>query len=244
MQLDPGQKPTRFNGVRSWPLEPAFYETFRTDNRPELGLCFDKVTFREAMDPQAAYLLLDGLSTGGHKHYDGNSIPQLTQFDRIWLADNDYYKQPVKFHNSMLVFRDGASEQIPAYTQLLGAGETSTYGYSRSRVNGYAGADWDRTVIWLKALKAFVVLDKLTAVEPGDYQFRLLWHGVGTAEVTADGMLLRQKGPSLAVQIGRGPRLAYHDDKDLGTNWGGYAHADPVVRSLAAVATRTLRKEE
>ncbi|MCK5803356.1 MAG: hypothetical protein KAI66_11010, partial [Lentisphaeria bacterium] len=184
MQLEPGAKPTRFDGVRIWPLEPAFYETFPVDNRPPLNLCFDKVTFREALDSQAAYLLLDGLSNGGHKHYDGNSISRLTQFDRIWLADNDYYKQPVKFHNSMLVFRDGASEQIPAYTQLLGSGESDAYGYSRSRVNGYAGADWDRTIIWLKALKAFVILDKLTAIESGDYQFRLLWHGVGAAELT------------------------------------------------------------
>ena len=112
---NPARRPDRFNGVKVWPLEPQYYATHSADERPPLERCFDKIAFREAMDPTAAYLLLDGLSNGGHKHLDGNSLPRLTLFDRIWLADNDYYKAPVKFHNSVTVFRDGQSAAIPPY---------------------------------------------------------------------------------------------------------------------------------
>ena len=232
-----GVKPDRFNGVRVWPLEPAYYSTFPAEGQPPLEKCFDKITFREAMDPQAAYLLLDGLSNGGHKHLDGNSLPRLTQFDRIWLADNDYFKAQVKYHNSLLVFKDGESSPIPQYCELLGAGETSRYGFSRTRMANYTGVDWDRAVVWLKTEKAFVVLDRIVPREKGRYQLRSLWHGVGAAEISGNGMLLTQKGPSLRIDLAPGPDLTLHNDTALGENWRGYPHAEPVVRSLNAIAS-------
>ncbi|NLF18301.1 MAG: PQQ-binding-like beta-propeller repeat protein [Lentisphaerae bacterium] len=234
--------PTRFNGVQSWPLEPHHYASMGAPERPPLESCFDKITFRERMHPEALYLLLDGLSNGGHKHDDGNSIPRITAFERIWLADNDYFKSPLKYHNSMLVIRNGESAKIPPYVELCGVGESAAVGYSRTRVAAYAGADWERTVVWLKQARAFVVLDRLEAVDPGDFQFRLLWHGVGEAALQADGLALTQKGPGLWIQVAQGPRLSLYDDHDLGNNWNGYPHAAPVVRSLTAVESRTLRQ--
>jgi hypothetical protein len=231
-----GDKPERLDGVHVWPLEPAYYETFRAERRPSLDRCVDKITFRETMAPQAAYLLLDGLSNGGHKHLDGNSLPRLTQFERIWLADNDYFKAQVKYHNSLLVFKDGESAPIPDYCELLGAGETPRYGFSRTRTSGYAGVDWDRTVLWLKAQRAFVVLDRVVPKEEGRYQLRLLWHGIGAAEISGNGMLLTQKGPSFRLDLAPGPGLTLQNDEALGENWRGYPHAEPVVRSLSTIA--------
>jgi hypothetical protein len=243
-QLAPAPQPERFNGVRVWPLEPQYYASHEADPRPPLKRCFDKISFRESLDPAAAYLLLDGLSNGGHKHLDGNSLPQLTLFDRIWLADNDYFKAPVKFHNSVTVFRDGQSKEIPPYAELLGAGQSELFGYSKTRLEDYAGADWVRTVVWLKELQAFVVFDQLTARSDDEYQFRTLWHGVGDATLDENGLLLTQKGPSLRLQIAPGPELDLHADTELGTNWKGYPHADPVVQSLQAVATVRLKQGE
>ena len=239
---EPGEAPAKYNGVRVWPLEPQYYHTHGAGSRPDLEDCFDKVSFRDGVDPKAAYLLLDGLSNGGHKHFDGNSIPRITQFGRIWLADNDYYKSAVKYHNSMLVFRDGESAQIPAYVELLGAGETARCGFSRTRLDDYARVDWERSVLWLKERQAFVVLDKLTALEANEYQFRLLWHGMGQATLRDEGLLLEQEGPSMWIQVGPGPELELTDDTALGGNWNGYAHAEPVVRSLSAIATVRLEQ--
>ena len=240
MRTGEGKRPDHLNGVKVWPLEPMYYTSHKAEERPPLERCFDKVSFREAMDPQAAYLLLDGLSNGGHKHLDGNSIPQITQFGRVWLADNDYIKAQTKYHNTALVFRDGQATAIPDYAEMMGAGESGRYAFSRTKMSGYSGTDWDRTILWLKRQKAFLVLDHMTAKEAGEYQFRVNWHGVGAPEVRPDGMLLRQKGPSYLIQLAAGPRIRVEDDAELGSNWNGYPHADPVVRCLSATATVNL----
>ena len=244
MRSEPGQKPAVYNGVRSYPLEPAWYNAFKKDDAPPLERTIDKISFRGALDPQSPYLLLDGLSAGGHKHFDGNSLPRLTAYDRIWLADNDYYKSQVKYHNSLLVFRDGQATPIPEFVEYLGSGESDKYGYSRTRLNNYCDTDWDRTVVWLKQLGAFVVLDKVTAKETDEYQLRSLWHGVGQPEIVPEGMLLRQDGPTMWIQPAPGPTVAVVDDPDLGTNWAGYPHAEPIVRSLSAVTTLRLAAGE
>lgn len=241
---DPGKRPGHLNGVKTWPLEPQYASTWPDDRRPPIDRLFDKISFRETLDPAAPYLLLDGLGNGGHKHLDANAVLQLTQFDRIWLADNDYFKAQVKYHNSLMVFRDGQSAPLPPYAELLAAGESSRFGFSLSRLSGYAGTDWDRAIAWPKDTGAFLILDRLTARETGEYQFRLLWHGIGKPELTADGLRLDQKGPALRIQIAPGPNLQVTDDPDLGQNWKGYPHADPVVRSLAAIATVRLKAGE
>jgi hypothetical protein len=47
---------------------------------------------------------------------------------------------------------------------------------------------------------------------------------------------LAQSGPGLWIQVAPGPELGLRDDAELGSNWTGYRHADPVVRSLSAIA--------
>ena len=240
-----GEPPAgRFDGVKVWPLEPMFYQTEKAESRPTLDRCFDKISFREAMDPAAAYLLLDGLSNGGHKHLDGNSIPQITQFGRIWLADNDYIKAQTKYHNTALVFQEGQATAIPDYVELLGAGETARYGFSRTRVSDYSGVDWDRAIVWLKGAKAFLVLDRMCAKQGAEYQFRTLWQGVGEPVTAADGMLLRQKGPSMRIQTAPGPKVSVIADADLGSTWRGYPFADPVTQTMTATATVRLKEGE
>jgi len=235
--------PAGFDGVKLWPLEPAYVNTFPADPRPADNQLFDKISFRNSFDPKTPYILLDGLNNGGHGHRDGNSLEQLTQFDRIWLADNDYFKSQVKYHNSMQILRDGKASELPPYVALLGHGDSKNYGYSHTQLANYSGADWDRYVIWLKDQNAFVVLDQVTAQESGEFQCRLLWHGVGAATMTDDGMLLTQKGPSMWFQVAQGPKLSLINDAELGAkNWSGYKYADPVVRSMDATARVKLQK--
>jgi hypothetical protein len=240
----PGQTPAGFGGVRLWPLEPQYVKTFPPEKPLPADSLFDKISFREGFDPASPYLLLDGLSNGGHKHLDGNSLPRLTQFDRIWLADNDYFKTAVKYHNSLMVFQDGQATPIPSYTRLLGYGENARYGYSQTKIEDYSGVDWVRTVVWLKRLGAFVVLDRLTAREANDYQFRLLWHGIGEAALSEKGLRLTQKGPSFWIQPAAGPQLQLKNDSDLGTNWSDYPYAEAVVRSMNATVYRRLAQGE
>jgi hypothetical protein len=244
--LQPGDKaPTSFDGVRKFPMIEGFYNTFNSGNwRPELKDCVDKIVFREALDPNALFLLLDGVTTGTHKHDDGNSIPRLSQFDRIWLADNDYFKAPLKYHNSLAVSANGESGLLPDYVQCILVDENPSYGVSVTEFREYAKSDWRRAVIWLKNQKCVLVLDRVTAREDANYQMRQFWHGIGEATLDDDGMLLRQKGPSMWIQLARGTRLSLVDDADLGTNWRGYPHAEPVVRTMSSLAEVDLKAGE
>ena len=234
--------------MMTWPVCKGFYDTFppaKNGWRPLLENCVDKVTFREKLDEEALYILLDGISTGGHKHEDGNSIPRITQYGRIWLADNDYFKAPLKYHNSIAVLANGESGKVQPYAEFITAEEDDDFACVVTAFRQYVKSDWRRAMIWLKKQKAVLVLDVLTALKDADYQFKMNWHGIGEAKLDEDGLLLTQKGPSMRIQVARGPRLSLFNDEALGgANWSGYPFAQSVVRSMAALANVSLKEGE
>lgn len=231
---DPGPPPTDYDGLRVWPLEPAYAKTFPEGGLPPETQRFDKVSLRKKFSPEAPYMLLDGLGNGGHGHHDANSVLQFTQFDRIWLADNDYYRSQVKYHNSMQILRDGESSPVPDYAALLGSAESDRFGYSHTRMVNYSDCDWDRYLIWWKEKDAFVILDRVTPRIEADFHFRLFWHGIGEATLQNNDLLLLQKGPSLRIQVAPGPEGLLAPDAELGArNWAGYPHAEPVVQTTS-----------
>ncbi|NLX95888.1 MAG: hypothetical protein GXY83_06910 [Rhodopirellula sp.] len=234
------QEPTDLLGVRVVPLDRHYWESFGGEGQIPLEKTFDKIAMRASFDPQQEYLLLDGLSNGGHKHYDGNSIPRITDRGRIWLADNDYTRALVKFHNSMLVFREGQASTIPDYCELEAVADAARHGISQTAVRDYGGAVWRRTVLWTKG-RGFVVLDELTACQEGEFDFHCMWHTVGDAKITASGLEVEQKGPRFFINNGPVDALKLTDDPELGSNWRGYEYAEPMVHSLRQVKSARLQ---
>jgi len=232
-------EPVDLLGARAIPLDRSYWETFPGPETLPLERTVDKVVMRAGFSPQQQYLLLDGLSNGGHKHEDGNSISRITDRNRIWLADNDYIRSLPKFHNSMLVLRDGQAESMPAYCELLAVADGVEHGVAETVVRNYAGVDWRRAILWSKE-KFFLVLDEMVAREADDYDFHCFWHTVGDARLTDRGLEVEQRGPRLFIEHWPPVRLKLTDNVELGRNWGGYAHADPVVRSLRQIESASL----
>ncbi len=231
----PGLEPTYLAGMQVWPVTEPWYDTFRKDGDPPRADTFDKIAFRSGFDPRDDYLLLDGLNRGGHGHMDGNSILQWTQNGRIWLADTDYIKSLPKFHNTVLVLRDGQTAPIPAFCELRNAADLGEVAVTRSTLRNYAGVDWSRYVIWLKG-QYFVVIDRMTAIEAGDYSFRAVWQTVGEAALNGSALDIVQDGQHARIAMTPDTRLLLHDDAAQGKNWRGYPHADePTVRVLQGV---------
>jgi hypothetical protein len=233
------QEPTELLGARAWPVDKAYWESNPQPEHVRLERTFDKLVMRASFDPDKQYLLLDGLANGGHMHFDGNSISRITDRGRIWLADNDYIRSLPKFHNSLLVFRDGRTETIPPYAELDLLADGRAHAASRTTVRGYAGADWRRNILWSKE-RFFLVVDEVEAREPGDYDFHCMWHTVGQARLGPEGLEVEQRGPRLWIKPAVGPRLSLTDDPELGRNWAGYAFADPLVHSLRQVQSARL----
>jgi len=237
-------EPTDLLGAQGWAVDDLWYDSFGGAEVVERARAVDKISFRSSYAPEAAYLLLDGLAVGGHGHLDGNSILQWTQNDRIWLADTDYIKSLPKYHNGVLILRNGQSERIPGYVGLENLADLQTVGASQTVMRDYAGVDWHRNIMWLRD-RLFVVADRMVAREPGDYSFRAVWQTIGDTEL--DGSILRveQQGQHAAIAMTADTRCILNEDEYTGRNWSSYPYIDePVVHSMQGIIDARLQPGE
>jgi len=211
LDLGEGRPLGRHLGVSVLPVEPLYYEAFDGPQHMPYEKTFDKIVFRQAYDPGEPYLLVDGLSNGGHLHYDGNAILRYTDKERIWLEDADYMKSPTKFHNSILVFKDGKGELIPPFMEFGEATKLAPFAYSRSTARGYAGTDWTRHVLQVSGT-FFVVADEIVANEAAQYDLRCLWRGVGNVSLRSDerALVIEQGGPQMELRCAPGHTAPTH----------------------------------
>lgn len=153
-----------------------------------LEKCFDKIAFRENLEMDAEYFLLDGYSRGKHLQYDGNAIIKYYADGRDWLVDGDYLVRNTTDHNGVSVIRDGrAAELIPSCTALEAIADMPTATLCETAVYDYNGADWIRNIVWLKG-EFVLVTDRLRANEAGDYSF------VGNWKTFAEGEQSLEEG--------------------------------------------------
>ncbi|MFO7946272.1 MAG: carbohydrate binding domain-containing protein [Armatimonadota bacterium] len=132
---------------------------------------FDKIAFRENLDANGEYMLLDGYSRGKHLQYDGNAITKFYADGHDWLIDGDYLVRNTTDHNMVSVIKEGRCEElIPTCTAVDALADLPSAGITRTRVREYNGATWRRTIVWLKG-EFTVVLDDLQAEEAGDFSF-------------------------------------------------------------------------
>ena len=234
-------EPKNFFGVQKLDLEPKYYTQQGANGGMPIEKCFDKLSMRENFDRQGFYILIDGVNNGGHKHADGNAILRHTQYDRIWLADNDYFKSQQKFHNTLLVNINGEAGKMEPYIEYLTHGENDNFGWYAGKARKLAEkADWTRYIIWLKQEKAYAVLDRVTVNQDAKLLLKQRWNGMGDVTPKADGAILTQKGPAMRLQGYTANRYNYADDHELGKNWAGYPHAARIVRVLDQISEKTV----
>ncbi|PIU64962.1 MAG: hypothetical protein COS85_10570 [Armatimonadetes bacterium CG07_land_8_20_14_0_80_59_28] len=176
----PSGKTNDHVGLRVFPLHRMVYDY--TASRSYYGepveppnvpfeQAFDKIAFRENLDPQGQYFVLDGYARGKHLHYDGNSILKLTDKGYDWLIDGDYLVRNTTEHNMISVLRDGRCEQlVPVCSGLLHHADLPTRSFTETVTREYNGVDWHRNVFWEKG-GWIVLMDRLTARTSGEYKF-------------------------------------------------------------------------
>jgi len=237
-------EPTDLLGTKGWAVDDMWYDSFDGAAYVPLENAVDKISFRDSYEPDAPYLLLDGLSVGGHGHMDGNAILQWTDNERIWLADTDYIKSLPKYHNSMLILRDGQSEKVPAYVELENLADLETMGASQTVARNYAGVDWHRNVIWIKP-GMFVVADRMVANEPGDYSFRAVWQTIGDTELDGSRLSVEQEGQFASISMTPDTHCILNEDEYTGKNWSSYPYiSEPLVKSMQGIIDAELQPGE
>ncbi|GAB3916744.1 outer membrane protein assembly factor BamB family protein [Mucilaginibacter boryungensis] len=233
--------PVDLLGTKYYPVDSLFFATLNGKGKVPLSKTFDKISFRSSFDPQKQYLSLEGINTGYHSHRDGNAVLRLTDRGRIWLADGDYIKASAKYHNTLLIFKDGEATVQPPFIQKEFIADLPSVGISSTTMPDYGGTNWTRNIIWDKE-RAFVFIDEVKANSKDSYSVRTLWHTLGKPELKDNTFHLTQQGEAFAIQNLDGSQLHYTKDYAVGSNWIEYKHADPVVNSLQQVHNATLRK--
>ncbi len=250
----PVEEPRDQIGLTSFILDPAVYASYLAGNAavgnvpPERAL--DKAVFRSGFDEQDSYLMLDGISTGIHDHDDANAIIRYTDNGRLWLCDMDYIRATPKWHNSIMLSRDGETTPVPPLSELVAAADFDGTAIVRARVPGYAGADWTRTVLWADGPYGFfVVLDELTAREPGNFRATCVWRTLGDATITANRLDVEQQGEFFHITNADGARLSLRESWDRGHGgdrgyYANYPFAGPMTQVLHQDKQATLAAGE
>ncbi len=200
---------------------------------------FDKLSLRRNFDPHDEYLLLEGLGTTCHGHEDSNAIVRLTWKNRAWLGDGDYIRAAPKFHNSIVVARNGVGVLdapgdgivIPPVASLNNTNDGPTFSLVQTEASGYNGVNWLRNIFWGKG-RYFVVIDRLHCTRAGDYHCRCLWRLVGEVEEKGPDVVLHQQGETFYVRSASGTEQEVVPDFHEKSRWAAYPHADSVLNIL------------
>ncbi|MGD9497359.1 MAG: hypothetical protein AB7Y46_13755 [Armatimonadota bacterium] len=212
-------EPTDLLGVHVLPLEDWIWDyrddmlatgvsttdaILRAGEDPARERCFDKISFRDSFDAMDQYLLLGGQSHGYHSHPDGNAIIGFTDDERLWIFDSGYFVPDTTEHNTVAVYRDGLFEPVPRLTGLDASADLPAVGMTETSVRAYNGMDWSRGIIWAKE-RYFLVVDRLTAREAGDYGLQCIFRVIGEPAIEADRVLVTQQGKRMALMTDGAP---------------------------------------
>ncbi len=241
-------EPTELLGVRASMLDRAAYELVRERARNTeqyhgdpvleaevpLSEAFDKLAFRRSFDRGSEYLLIDGPTGFSHSQEDGNSVIRLCWNDRIWLADLDYIRRLARYHNSVVIVKDGTCYTKPTQVALRAIADFEGWGYSQTVSPGDNGTDWARSIFWRKG-RYFLVVDTVEGREKGDFLLDCIWRVLGQVEVDGNELHLEQDGERFHIVNADGSEKTLTDREadfapDWKSNWENYEHADGVVR--------------
>lgn len=192
--VGPAEKPADLDGVQAIPVDPEFftYSTRKWHVNVPLEHSFDKIAFRERFEPEAQYLLLDGLNIGSHGHIDANTIIEFSEGERFFLVDMSYTEGVgAGDHNGVTVIRNGLASEPVAGAELITCADLGTTAFTRSVLHEWGGCDWTRQIFWRKG-KYFIVMDETRALESGDFNVQCHWRTLGTPALESDTFCAEQ----------------------------------------------------
>jgi hypothetical protein len=226
-------------GLYVHPLEPMYYDYYADDSPVALEDSFDKISFRDEVDPQAPYLLLDGVSGGYHGHWDGNSILRFTDNNRMWLCEGDYLKADPKDHNTLTIMRNAESGTPGLLSSLESSFDAGPWGASVMHTPAYTGLDWDRHLIFDRGSEVCVLFDEVTALQPGNYDVKARFRSLGETSLDDRTWHVRQQGEHFYLHAPGAHQMMEATDPEDAENWERYEFAEDTTPKLLSHRRRT-----
>ncbi len=234
----PTEEPREHVGLTTFILDPAVHERYLQGNAAGSDVpaerSLDKAVFRSGFTEQDSYLMLDGISAGIHDHDDANAIIRYTDNGRLWLCDMDYIRATPKWHNSILLSRDGQTTAVPGLSELVAEADFGNAGVVQARAPGYAWTDWTRSIFWDDEF--FVVMDDVKALESGSFRATCVWRTLGDTSIEGNRLDVEQDGEFFHITNVDGSRLSLRETWDRGHgNDRGYYSAYPHAGKMTQV---------
>ncbi len=155
---------------------------------------FDFLVFRDPQGKEAQYLEVKGQNAGSYSNDGGNAISEFYSHGRGWLGGGSWIMQTTRHLTSVAIVRNGESQPVPAFVKLERAESTPTWGITRTGYVDYTGTNWWRNIINIPN-KWFLVVDEVTAQEPGDYILESRWIVGACCSFDGDDVLAAAYGP-------------------------------------------------
>ncbi len=197
-------------GVAQAPLDPLWYAT--VDGGPKPGSLFvnnipcaagfDKIAIREGWAPNDYYLLLDGISGGGHSYQDANCIVRYADRGILWCADTYHANQSatVRAQNGVFLAIDAAGPgHLHRAARKLYAGSSGDILAIAAALDGVGDVDWQRHIVRRRG-DWTLVIDRAVVKRPGEVLAERHWHVGGRLTVRPDGLISQVSGRCLHLQ--------------------------------------------
>jgi len=151
----------------------------------------------------------------------------------------DYIRAAPKWHNSIMIARDGETQTQPPLCELTCEANLGEMAMVQSRLPGYAWTDWTRNIFW-RAEDFFVVIDELAALEDGDFLTQCIWRTLGEESLEGRRRTVEQEGERFVIVNADGSRPIMRERWDRGHDqdrgyYAKYEHADKITKSLYQV---------
>lgn len=194
------------------PVDPLFGYEFSFEGPSEKW--FDKVCLREAWQPDAFYLAIEGIGAGNgisHGHHEVNGIVRANFGGRCWLVSNGYGKrigvysagqawmtrQTGPIDHNMLIMRNAGEGKpiLPPVNALLIDRRMDPIPVITTALDDYGGCRWLRHTVVLNN-RGLVVVDRLTPTngEKLPDEVWLEWNIPGDIKPDGNGALVDQRG--------------------------------------------------
>lgn len=188
--------------VLSYPVEQGVYDEVLKDVGGALDVeiedTFHKLAFRQGLEINDSYLMLDGFSAGRHGHMDGNTIIKYSANGRIFIDDRDYIEKAPKHHTGLVVVKDGVQEAKPPLARLEWAADADGIGISRSEMPNYNGTDWTRTIV-TPGGRFYLIYDDAAFREDGHYILENTWQTLGNMTIHGNVAEVEQQGVTMRL---------------------------------------------
>jgi outer membrane protein assembly factor BamB len=225
------EPPSRYAGISSVMLDPAslLFASRRAEKMswfpaPDKRY-FDKIALRRNFDPQDEFLSLEGTSFFSHGHFDGNTVTRLTWKDRIWLFDLHYINFTPRYHNGVVVTFEGRQDDPPLLNSLDFKADFPSTGLLQTTSSDFNRADWTRRIVWRKG-RYFLFVDKVKALETGDYRLDCRWRTRGDIELKGHVLRVLQGDKVFFIKSAdSAPRSLVYEPDGYQSTWN-YPYGD------------------